>query len=67
MSNNSQNMNYVKWSEDFCDRETCYFCGKKNDGDWDNRYEDGVCISCGEIWKFNEDDESYSKIKIAEK
>ena len=40
----------------------CMKCSKKNDGDWDNNCEDPICIECGEIWKYNENDDSYYKI-----
>ena len=39
----------------------CMKCSKKNDGDWDNNCEDPICIECGEIWKYNENDDSYYK------
>ena len=41
----------------------CRFCDCKNDGDWDNRYEDNVCIKCHELWEYNEDTDEYDKIK----
>ena len=40
----------------------CRFCDCKNDGDWDNRYEDNVCIKCHKLWKYNEDTDEYDKI-----
>jgi len=40
----------------------CMKCSKKNDGDWDNNCEDPICIECGKIWKYNENDDSYYKI-----
>lgn len=53
---------FIKWTEEnFCDRDTCYFCDTKNNGDWVNGKEDAVCEDCGDKWKWNLDDEGYYK------
>ena len=44
---------FVKWTEeDFCDRDTCYFCKTKNNGDWDKSCEDAVCCDCSDKWEY---------------
>ena len=55
MSSNAQTETFVKWTEeDFCDRDTCYFCNTKNNGDWDNSCEDAVCCDCSGKWKYED-------------
>ena len=52
----SSNTEFVKWTEeDFCDRDTCYFCKTKNDGDWDESCEDAVCVECSDKWEYLDD------------
>jgi len=52
--------NFIKWTaEDFCDRDTCYFCKTKDI--WESKHEDAVCIKCAEVWKYDEDDDGYRK------
>jgi hypothetical protein len=51
---------FVKWTEeDFCDRDTCYFCKTKNNGDWDKSCEDAICWDCSSKWEYNENDDGY--------
>ena len=48
-------------SEEFSDEYTegrCYFCNRKNNGEWDIN-EDAVCRSCGEKYKYDEDEDCY--------
>ena len=52
---------FIKWSEDF-KSEKCYFCSCENDGWWVVQYEDAVCETCSNIWKYDEDDDGYYKI-----
>ena len=55
MSSNTEE-DFVKWTEeDFCDRDTCYFCKTKNDGDWDESCEDAVCVECSDKWEYLDD------------
>ncbi len=54
MSSNTET--FVKWTdEDFCDRDTCYFCKTKNNGDWDESCEDAVCVECSDKWEYLDD------------
>ena len=56
------NDNFIKWTEeDFCDRDTCYFCKTKDI--WQSKHEDAVCDKCAEVWKYDEDDDGYRKCK----
>ncbi len=51
---------FIKWTaEDFCDRDTCYFCKTKDI--WQSKHEDAVCDKCAEVWKYDEDDDGYRK------
>ena len=38
----------------FCEKNTCYFCRKKNDG---------VCIECSKIWIYDEYSKYYNHIE----
>tara|TARA_R110000823_G_scaffold307272_1_gene429883 strand:+ start:3091 stop:3684 length:594 start_codon:yes stop_codon:yes gene_type:complete len=52
---------YIKWSDDFVNKDYCYFCGVKNNGDWDKSCEDAVCIDCSEKYEYDENIDSYKK------
>jgi len=55
---------FIEWTNDrFNDRDDCYFCKTKNDNDWNDDFEDAVCVDCSEIWKYNENDDGYYKKK----
>ena len=46
---------FVKWTEEnFCDRETCYFCKTKNVVPWTD-CEDAVCLECSDKWEYLDD------------
>ena len=52
----------IPWTEDdFCDRDTCYFCDEENDGDWVDGQEDAVCIKCSKKWRYDDNEDCYKK------
>ena len=54
---------FIAWTEnDFCDRDTCYFCDEENDGDWVDGQEDAVCDCCRKKWRYDEDRDGYVRI-----
>lgn len=50
----------IFWTTEFYN-DKCYFCKKKNDGDWDSSCEDAVCEKCSKKWRYDDNEDCYKR------